>query len=145
MTFNRKLHLVGTRPDYLTARLFMLDNPDWPILPSIQMIQEHGPMILVCQDHEDGWNKHYVHAPVNPIHSNLPSIDSPVLAHAVLCPRTIRSIKVNKFSNTYQLVGSEGHYAGIDCCYIQEHGHFDSTMSRISKNDEILFYPTVKI
>jgi len=38
--FSFKNKLVGIRPDYLTTVNFLLDNPEWPILPSISFIFE---------------------------------------------------------------------------------------------------------
>jgi hypothetical protein len=44
----------GVRPDYFLKVFFMLDNPMWPILPSIRVIFEQGPMIMVCSKHSKG-------------------------------------------------------------------------------------------
>jgi hypothetical protein len=137
--FSFRKKLVGIRPDYLTTITFLLDNPQWPIRPSLRIISGFGPMVLVCPRHKNGSSVVYVHVPTHPVNSNLPSIEGSKLAHATICPRTVQAIKLHNYSNTYQLVTTQGSFSGIDSCYLVENARYDSNLSPISLSDEILF------
>jgi hypothetical protein len=134
-----KKKLVGIRPDYPFITTFMLDNPNWPIRACLRFITGEGPMVLVCSEHEEGSTKMFFHVPASPINGNLPSVSSPKLAHATITPRTIQTMKLHKFSNTYQLVNTQANCGGIDSCYLTEHSHFDTPLSPVGKTDEMCF------
>ena len=68
--------------------------------------------------------KKYLHLIRNPFEHNLPSNSGDQLCHAVLKPRSIKPMKANKYSNSYQMHEQRGCFNGIDTCSITSVGDF---------------------
>ena len=128
---------VGIREDYFTFKFNFLGREDWDISPCIQVIPDIGPCILTCSDHDGGSKYQYIHPPHNPVNFNLPARHSDQLAHCVVAPRTIKTMKPHKYSDSYQLSKCQGGYKGMDTMDLVEKGKFDF-MSTISSNNECL-------
>ena len=101
------------------------EEDDWPVCPCIRLVPGKGPLICTCAEHNGGSSKQYLHPPVNPVNKTMPCTNGDQLAHAVLAPRMIKTMKCNKFSDTYQMQRCFGGFEGVDSCDILETGRFD--------------------
>ena len=123
---DREKHaFVGVRPDYLTWHENFFDNEEWPVCPCVRFIREKGPLICTCKAHDGGSSLRYLHPPRNPLTRTIPCTLGDQLAHAVVSPRMLKTIKCHKFNDTYQMQKCYGGFAGIDSCDVLEVGRFD--------------------
>ena len=116
---------VGMREDYLSPPNYFLNFVDHPIRPCIRFLAGKGPMICTCKEHDGGSSKQYLHPPVNPVTGSIPCTSGDQLAHAVVAPRMIKSMKKNKHSDSYQMQRCCGGFRGTDSCNIMDPHRFD--------------------
>eukprot|EP00957_Ditylum_brightwellii_P147126 11202686-Ditylum_brightwellii.AAC.1 len=64
----------------------------------------------------------YVHPPMNPATSILPSLHSDQSAPAVICQRKVQSFSHQKFTYQYEVYCANGGYTGIDTCFTGDVG-----------------------
>ena len=85
----------SAREDFLRDkhdRLFL--NDDWTILPSIAFVN-NVPKVLTCDNHKKGTKDFYIHPPRSP-DLIIPAEHPDQLAHAVVKPRCLRPVNVEK-------------------------------------------------
>ena len=128
---------VGMRPDFLKMKDYILGNKEWEIKPSIQVLPNGGAMLCTCHLHKNGSGVRYFHVPSNPCTGNQTSSACNNLAPAVLIPRTFKNMKMNNFSDSYQMASIGGGYAGIDSCNITSNRRFDRG-NKLSFENELL-------
>jgi hypothetical protein len=98
----------------------ILLNPDWPILPTLIITENNGPIILTCSLHGNGSDLYKLYPP-RPIHHNLCSRQTDQLSHVTIKPRTIRPTKRKQFCTTFSQCKMIGTFSGIDSCWISTH------------------------
>ena len=89
---------VGIRSDYFNGGYYFMDNNKWKVQASVRIVKGKGLFICTCKEHDGGSVVSYLHPPRNPMSSIYPSSNGDQLAHAVLKPRVIKTIKCNKYS-----------------------------------------------
>ncbi len=123
---SKKCNLCGMVNDFLIhdfGELILL-NPAWQVTPCMSYISGVGPCILTCRDHRKGCKQKMFHPPRNPF-GPLPAPFGDQLAPAVIVPRTIKPMKANAYSNSYQMHSMRGYYGGVDTLSIADRGRFD--------------------
>ena len=100
-----------------------LFNNNWLILPSIAFIQNRGPVILTCSDHNNGSRLFMVHT--CRWQHNLTSKKPDQLCQAVIQPRVIKPARAKKYSMSFQMFHQTGSFNGIDTCSATSFGEFN--------------------
>ena len=136
----RKHLFVGVRPDFLTYRDRFFDKEEWPIQPSIRFLAGKGPYICTCKEHDGGSSLRYIHPPRSAVTGVIPCTVSDQLAHAVVAPQMLKTIKCNKFNDTYQVQRCCAGYAGVDSCDIVETGKFHNANILSELNTALSLY-----
>ena len=72
------------------------------VQPSIRFVDDRGPYIMTCGDHNKGTKKLLIH-PCIPPHHILHVSQSDQLCHTVAKSRTLKTLKDFKYSNTFQM------------------------------------------
>ena len=80
-------------------------------------------MVLSCLKHNSGCKHNYIHPMRVPNHI-LPSRHGDQLCNAMLKPWTVKSMKSEAYSNSYQTQEQRGSFNGIDTCNITNFGDF---------------------
>ena len=62
------------------------------------------------------------------------------MAHAGVCPRVVKPMKVNKYSTTYQMHEIRGNFAGLDSCNLVEYGTWMNKSMISFKNQALQVY-----
>ena len=78
----------------------------------------------------------YLHPPISPVNDNLVAARSDQLAPAVVAPRSVKPMKLNKYSTTFQMYEVQGNFDGLDSCYLLPFGDL-AHKSIMSFNSEI--------
>ena len=81
-----------------------------------------------------------IHLPCNPINNKFPQAMSDKLAHAVICPRVLKPMKINKYSKTYQMHEIRGNFTGLDSCDLLEYGTWMKKSMISFKNEALQVY-----
>ena len=132
---------VGVREDYLCPQNLFMNSPNHPVRPCIRFVPGKGPLICTCKEHDGGSAKQYLHPPVNPVTgTSVPCTVADQLAHAVVVPRMIKSMKKNKYSDTYQMQRCYGGFKGVDSCNIMDTGRFDKNSCLSDRNTTLFLY-----
>ena len=130
--------VISSRDDYLRSEIkdydTILTNQEWKVLPRIAIVDGHGPMFLSCLKHNNGCKHNYIHPMRIPNHI-IPSRHGDQLCHAVLKPRTIKSMKAGAYSNSYQTQEQRGSFNGIDTCDITNYGDFSFCSKLLDENE----------
>lgn len=95
----------------------ILLNPDWPILPTLVIDEDKGPIILTCSLHGNGSDMYKLYAP-RPVHNNLCSRQTDQLSHVTIKPRTIKPTRRKIFCTTFGQSKLHGTFSGVDSCWI---------------------------
>ncbi len=98
---------------------------DWRALPSIIWFSGRGPCFATCRHHDCGTELEYFHVPRFPRSLRLPAQCVDQLAHCVIKPRLLWSIKCSVNNTSYETVEMRGCYSGIDTCNLAEFGNFN--------------------
>ena len=129
--------VLSMREDYIRdeddQEDFLLMNPEWPILPSLAFVDGRGPLILTCNDHNNGTNLFTVH-PCRWTHS-LPSKQPDQLCQAVIQPRILKPVKASKYTIGFQMFQQSGSFNGIDTCSATSYGRFDFNSKLIRESE----------
>ena len=131
---------IGIRLDYLTMESTFFDNENWPVRPSLRVVPGKGPLICTCSQHSGGSSRQYLHPPINPVNKTMPCTNGDQLAHAVVAPRMIKTIRCNRFSDTYQMQRCYGGFGGVDSCDILDTGKFDRCTELSGRNTSLSLY-----
>lgn len=102
----------GFRRDLLGGQVNILDNPEWPCMPTLVM-EEGVPLVLCCRYHGTSHTMRYIHPPPNPSGS-ISFHDDNMFAPLVALPRTMVSFKSKHFTNSYTVNRAIGTYSGLD-------------------------------
>ena len=78
-----------------------LHNPDWEVSPKISFVGGY-PQVLICKDHDGGYNLIYIHYFRR--RTNITSPVSDQVCHAVVKYRTAKHMKVGYNSTGYKIV-----------------------------------------
>jgi hypothetical protein len=97
-------------------------NPEWKILPSIAFVENRGPVVLTCYEHDGGTSQFMIH-PCR-WHHNLSSRKPDQLCQAVVQPRILKPVKASKYSTSFQMFHQTGTFNGIDTCSATSYGNF---------------------
>ena len=89
---------------------------------------------MTCRDHNNGCPKMMVHLPQQPFH-NLPSKQPDQLSHVIIQPRSIKTVRVAKYSTSFQMNEQRGSFSGIDTCSITNVGKFDFTSILLGESE----------
>ena len=137
---------TGIRPDYLSYIDYLGDNQEWPLAPRVRYFPDKGFFICTCGHHNGGSSYEYLHPPINPVTKNYPSTIGDQLAHAVLVPRMLKTIRYHKYNDTYQMQRCYGGFAGVDSCDVSEVGAFHRSNFIMELNDALKLYcrPDIK-
>ena len=120
----------------ISAREDFIRNEMYEVKPSIAFIDNVGPVILTCRDHDGGTKKLSIHVPR--IQKNtLPSKYSDKLAHAVLQYRTIEPVKATQYSTQFQMNEQRGSFTGIDTFTLSEYRRFDMTSKLLGESEAL--------
>ena len=119
-------------------------NSNWKVMPSITFVNNQGPRIMVCRDHNGGTPRLMIH-PLRQPHHILPSPHPDQLCHCVIKSRTIKQLKASHYSNTFQMHEQRGTFNGIDTCSITNCGQFDFTSRLLHESEckSIMFRPDI--
>ena len=99
-----------------------LHNPNWRVAPTIVM--KNGiPYVLTCKDHNGGSS--YLHVHCLRWKTNISSHLSDQLCHAVVKPRTVKTMKVGYNSTSYQMVEQRSSWKGPDTINVTTCGRSD--------------------
>ena len=98
-------------------------NKEWVVKPSLCLMDGYGMQVMVCKNHHRGSTKLYVHTLCQPNHI-LPCKYSDQMCHAVIKPQTIKQMKAQKYSNTFQMQEQRGSFNGIDTCNVTQYRNF---------------------
>ena len=98
-------------------------NSDWKILSYITLVEGIGSLIIICARHNSRCNQENLHLPRQP-HNILISDKGNQLCHAVIKTRTVKPMKINKYSNKFQIHKQEGLFQGIDIYDVTSIGSF---------------------
>lgn len=123
------------RPDFPSSTEF-LDNPLFLCKPTLVVDDDNGASILSCRDHTNKSTEKYLHVPSSPTGS-LYTPYSNQLAQAVIKSRTLRPVKLNAYSDTYQTAMLQGGFDGLDSCYLSSSGKY-VPCNRLSENRDAL-------
>ena len=120
-------------------------NPVWKVRPTIAFNKRGIPMILTCDDHNNGTKTYLIHAPRSPLKHNLPSKYSDQLSHCSIRTRTIKPMAKKYYSNSFQMHEQRGSFNGIDTCNISTYRKFDFNSSLLSafESSSILNRPDI--
>ena len=99
-----------------------LGNVLWKVMPTI-IIKNGVPFVLSCKDHDGGDCHFHLHCPR--WSTNLSAHFSDQLCHAVVKPRTIKTMKIGFNSTSYQMVEQRTSWKGPDSINITSCGHTD--------------------
>lgn len=125
---------VGMRSDYFDSAYDFMENNNWRVQPCIRFLKGQGLFLCTCKEHDGGSVVNYIHPPRNPVSSIYPSTNGDQLAHAVLKPRVVKTIKCNNYSDTYQMQNCYGGYRGVDSCDITDIGNYSDSNILCNKN-----------
>jgi hypothetical protein len=129
--------VISIREDYICDETDEQDcwffNPEWQILPSVSFVTGRGPVILTCNEHNNGTNLFMIH-PCRWQH-NLSSKQPDQLCQAVIQPRIIKPIKASKYSIGFQMFQQSGSFNGIDTCSATSYGKFDFNSKLIRESE----------
>ena len=115
----------------------LLANEKWPVLPCMYMSKSQGMVFATCRHHKHGTTDQYLHLPRQPQRYIVPTKEPDQLSHAVVKPRTIRSMKRKKYNTSYDTMKAVASYGGIDTCDVISSGRFNF-MSILSQEKESL-------
>ena len=82
--------------------IWLFNNGEWKPRPSVAFATGVGPVMLTCQSHSGGTQKHYIHYPWQPNHV-IPSEKGDLLCYACINPLTIKTINSSKYCTKYQM------------------------------------------
>lgn len=99
-----------------------LENASWTVLPTIVM-KDGTPMFLTCKDHCSGCSNFHLHCPRTP--TNISSQISDQLCHAVVKPRTAKTMKIGHNSTSYQMVEQRTSWKGPDSINVSSCGRMN--------------------
>ena len=99
-----------------------LENIAWRVLPTIVM-KDGTPMVLTCKDHCDGSSHFHLHCPRTP--TNISAHLSDQLCHAVVKPRTVKTMKIGYNSTSYQMVEQRTSWKGPDSINVSSCGRMN--------------------
>lgn len=140
--FNDRLHLFEqSRLDFLRpdeeGRDFVLMNKEWPILPSMRLTGG-GMMLLVCRNHAKASDQRRLcpHLP-RKVRHNLSSTQPANLCHAVVKPRSFKSLTASKCGTATSVRTLHVGYSGADTSCLSVSQSFVGC-SRILFEDECL-------
>jgi hypothetical protein len=119
---NASMWTLGTKPSFPETAT-VLENPDFPVQPTLITDSQEGLCILCCQNHSKSSIGKYLHVAENPLGS-MYSAKSDQYAQVVLQSRTLRKTKHNVYSDTYQTNILMGGYDGLDSCYLTKSGSY---------------------
>lgn len=136
----KKNVLFGINGTYMTTSPFFMNNSKWPVRRAVVFVPNRGFCVCTCKDHNGGSDKRYVHPPTNPMNGVLPMERSDQLAHAVLNPRTIKSLRTGKYNDIYQMYSCRGSFRGLDTCDIVDVGNFSYTTTLEGRNRALILY-----
>ena len=122
------------RPDYPSSA-FISENHSLKCSPCV-ITSRKGAFLLSCKAHDHSTTLRYIHVPVNPT-GTLYTDASNQYAPVVLRSRTLRKVKINKYSDSYDIVRLQGGYDGIDSCYLSAHGRYDHANSLSQVRDSL--------
>ena len=122
------------RPDFPSSALIS-DNHSLKCFPCIVTSKE-GAFILSCENHNHSTTSRFIHIPVNPTGS-LFTDASNQYAPVVLRSRSLRKVKINRYSDSYETVRLQGGYGGIDSCYLSAHGRYNHANSLSQLRDSL--------
>jgi hypothetical protein len=123
--------LVGARNDFLSHNGSWLPQPKSSSIDIDQSISRvflmtrQGPRVATCEYHDKGSKHRYLHPPMNPATGSLPSRTSSQLAHTVMVPRTVKSMRAHTYNTTYEVRECNGNYKGIDSCDVSDNGNLN--------------------
>ena len=114
------------RDDYLARATdtFLLENKEWPIMPTVVYFIGEGPVLLTCRFHNGGSRKKYVHVPVSPV-GTLSSGASDQVAAAIIVPRTISKARAKEYNHSFQMSLLRGQYDGVDTYFLSNTPRFN--------------------
>jgi hypothetical protein len=128
--------VTGILDDFLDGNYAcILYNPAWQVRPSIAFING-VPVVLTCRKHNRGCKGRYFHLPHNP-KGVLSSWESDQLTPAVIRPRTLKQLKVHKYSDSYQMQEMQGQYNGVDTVRVCEHHNFATDSKLLRDREEV--------
>ena len=128
--------VTGVLRDFLDGNyVHLLGNPEWAVRPSISFVNG-APVVLTCRKHDRGCKADFFHLPRNP-KGILPSWQSDQLTPAVVRPRTLKQLKVHKFSDSYQMHEMQGQFNGVDTVRVCEHHDFLTDSKIIRDKEEV--------
>lgn len=121
-------NVLSAREDYIRLDVdddddMWLFNPEWKIKPTIAYVEDKGPCVLTCNEHDKGTKLFMIHS--CRWKHNLPSARSDQLCQAVIQPRTLKPIQASKYSMSFQMFQQSGSFNGIDTCSAVSYGNFD--------------------
>jgi hypothetical protein len=128
--------MVGARPDFISSRHNILENPNWWCSPCIAYENGKGPVVLTCRNHGNGSKLRYIHVPTNPT-GTVMSDATDQLATVVARPRTINTMKAHEYSITYHMGYVFGTFEGIDSLTLSDHGRYDINSRLSDKRDAL--------
>lgn len=120
-------YVQSVREDYIRVDNdydFWLLNRKWYINPTIMFV-DGAPMVMTCNDHNNGTKSFIIHPPRSPSQHNLPSQYSDQLAHCAIRTRTVKSMCKRYYSTSYQMHHQKSSFNGIDTCNISMFRRFD--------------------
>ena len=117
---------VGYRRDILEREAPILGNKRWMCMVTVAFVDDDCPKILCCRYHLSASKGSYVHMPLHPVGCFSHPGDS-TISQVVAVPRTVRSFKAKKYTNSYHLNKVMGNYSGIDTINLTDRYLSDDT------------------
>jgi hypothetical protein len=105
---SKRHYLLGkfSRSDYfrncITDYDCLVMKSEWKVLPGMIFKTGKGPCFLTCNNHSDGSQEMYLHVPRTPFWPCAPAERGDQLAHTVIQPRLVRSMKRNLYNTSYK-------------------------------------------
>ena len=102
---------------------WLLNQEEWTVMPSLCFVEGKVMQFMVCKYHNKGSSSDYTHRLRQPNHI-LPCKYLDQICHAVIKPRTIKKMKAQKYSNTFQMQEQRGNFNDTDICSITKYRNF---------------------
>lgn len=118
----------------------ILLNKDWTVMPSVVLFPTKGLCVLYCRNHSSPSSQRrlYTHPPKKPS-TMLSSTRPDCLSHCVVLPRSVSTVRANKYNSTMTANIFSVGYAGCDSANICFEGHFNIPSIALF-NHELLSY-----
>lgn len=116
----------------------LLLNKNWIIMPSLQLLEGRGLMVMTCRHHKSRYTRRrlHCHIPRKPFH-NLSSEDSDQLSPVVIQPRTVMSQKQGAFNSGYRMTAQLATYSGVDSMNVTSTGRFKKGSVMLGMNETL--------